>query len=72
LLVQAIRAGRLAERDYLWMAWIYAASYGWLMELVQLLVPWRSADWLDAVMNMLGAALGVWLGRRLPRRRTAS
>ena len=67
LLVQAIRTGRLREREYLWLAWIYATSYGLLMELVQGMLPWRSADLADAAANGVGAALGVWLGRRIPR-----
>ena len=60
LLVQAIRAGRLREREYLWLAWIYATSYGLLMELIQGMLPWRSADMGDAAANALGAALGTW------------
>lgn len=67
LLAQAIRSHRLKERDYLWLAWIFAASYGMLIELLQALVPWRSADWADALVNAAGAALGVWLGHSLPR-----
>ena len=68
LLVQAIRAGRLQERSYLTLAWIEATSYGLLIELLQVLLPWRSADFLDAAANALGAAAGVWLGQHLPRR----
>jgi VanZ family protein len=64
LLVQAIRAWRLQAREYLWLAWMYATSYGVLMEVLQALVPWRSADWWDVACNALGAALGVWLARR--------
>ena len=72
LLVQAIRASRLPERDYLLWAWIYATSYGGLIELLQALLPWRSAEWGDAVANAIGAALGVWLGERIPRRAQSS
>ena len=68
LLVQAIRATQLSGREYLWMAWIYATSYGWLIEVIQALLPWRSADLADAVSNELGAALRVWLGQRIPTR----
>lgn len=68
LLVQAVRLGRLREREYLLFAWLYATSYGALVELIQGLVPWRSADWLDALANAAGAALGVWLGNRYPTR----
>ena len=67
LLTQAIRAGRLLEPEYLLLAWMYATSYGVLMELLQALVPWRSGDWVDAVMNAIGAAAGIWLARRWPK-----
>ena len=69
LLVQAIRAGHLEDGSYLWLAWIEATSYGLLIELVQAMLPWRSADLLDAAANALGAAAGVWLGRRTARDR---
>ncbi len=67
LLVQAIRASRMPERDYLLWAWIYATSYGILIEIIQAMVPWRSAEWADAVSNAIGAACGVWIGQRIPR-----
>ena len=67
LLVQAIRASQEQARAYLLWAWIYATSYGLLMELIQMMVPWRSADLADALANALGAALGVWLGQRTGR-----
>lgn len=67
LLTQAIRAGRLIEPEYQTLAWVYATSYGLLMELLQALVPWRSADWADAIFNALGAAAGVWIARRWPK-----
>ena len=72
LLVQAIRANRLVEREYLWLAWIYATSYGLVIELIQGLIPWRSADVMDAAANALGAAIGVWVGKRLPKSRAPS
>jgi VanZ family protein len=43
-------------------AWLSATSYGVLMELMQAMVPWRSAEPMDAVANGLGAALGAWWG----------
>ena len=64
LLVQAMRASGTCERPHLLWAWIYATSYGLLMEMVQILIPWRSAELADAVANALGAALGVWIARR--------
>jgi len=67
LLVRAIRVSRVPERDYLLWAWIYATSYGMLIELLQAMVPWRSADWMDALANAIGAAGGVWIGQRIPR-----
>ena len=63
----ALRAGGLTAHDYLVLAWIYATSYGLLIELLQGLLPWRSADLWDAAADAAGAAIGVWLGRRLPR-----
>ena len=68
LLMQAIRTGRLKEREYLLLAWVYATSYGLLIELIQGMLPWRSADLWDAAANAVGAALGVWAGQYIPRR----
>ncbi|MBI3320733.1 MAG: VanZ family protein [Candidatus Omnitrophica bacterium] len=68
LLVQALRHEALRAPDVLTLAWISATSYGVLIELLQGLLPWRSADLADAVVNALGAALGVWVGQRIPRR----
>jgi VanZ family protein len=67
LLVGALRATGLTAREYGRLAWMYAASYGLLIELIQGFVPWRSMDLWDAAANALGAAAGVWLGRRLPK-----
>jgi len=68
LLMQAVRASRMPEPDYRWWVWIYATSYGLLIELVQAMIPWRSAELVDAAANALGAAVGVWAGERIPRR----
>ena len=68
LLVGALRAAQLTEREYGRLAWMYATSYGLLIEVIQGFIPWRSMDLWDAAANALGAALGVWLGRRIPRR----
>jgi len=67
LLVGSLRAAGLTAREYGRLAWMYATSYGLLIELIQGFIPWRSADWRDAAANALGAALGVWLGRRWPK-----
>ena len=72
LLVQAIRFTRLRERDYLLLAWICATAYGLLIEIIQGLLPWRSADLADAAANAVGAALGVWMGTRVPPSKTQS
>ena len=75
LLMQAVRAGlpagqadRLPQREYVWLAWMWATSYGLLIELLQGILPWRSGDLLDVLANALGAWWGVWLGERLPPR----
>ena len=57
----------MTESVYLLWAWIYAFSYGLLMEVLQFFLPWRGASAMDVVMNGLGAALGIWLARRWPR-----
>ena len=66
LLVQAIRRHHLPQREYPLLAWMFVTAYGLLMEMIQLMVPWRSAEWGDVLINAAGAALGVWLGQRLP------
>ncbi len=70
LLTRAIRATASPPHasSYVLWAWLYATSYGLLMEVIQRLVPWRSADLMDAVMNTLGAALGARIGRKGRRR----
>ncbi len=65
LLVQAIRAPGLQGGHDLMLVWLYATSYGVLMELIQMMIPWRSAELADAVANAIGAACGVWLGQRI-------
>ena len=62
LLVQAQRAHRLPKAKDLWWAWMVATGYGALMELLQVMIPWRSAEVGDALANAVGAAVGVWLG----------
>ena len=65
---QAICLPEAERRQYLWWAWIYATSYGLLIELIQAMLPWRSAELADAVVNAIGAALGVLIGQKSLRR----
>jgi VanZ family protein len=51
-------------RSVRWWAWGVATGYGAGLELVQGLLPWRSADVMDAGMNGLGALLGVIVSKR--------
>jgi len=67
LLIQAVRAGPVPKPEYQLWVWIYATSYGLLMELIQAMVPWRSAELADVLADAAGAALGVWAGQRIPR-----
>jgi VanZ family protein len=45
--------------------WAAATAYGALIEAVQAVLPWRSAEAADVLMNAVGAAVGVWVGSRL-------
>ena len=56
-------AGRRIQLERHWWAWMFATSYGLLIECLQALLPWRSAELADALANACGAALGVWLAR---------
>jgi len=61
LLMRTVRAHRaLGSRDRLWV-WLAASGYGAALELIQFSIPWRSGSGIDAIMNTVGAALGVWL-----------
>ncbi len=64
LLMHSIRTVILVEIEYVWLSWLFATSYGMLIEVLQLMVPWRSADWWDIAVNALGAALGIWAGKK--------
>ena len=63
LLLHAIRATSGPGSDARLTAWLCAASYGVLIEVLQGFLPWRSAELLDAGANAVGAAIGVWLTR---------
>lgn len=67
LLVRTLFLARGILPGSLILAWLFASSYGYLMELIQLMLPWRTADVADAGANALGAALGVWIGHKMFR-----
>jgi VanZ family protein len=58
------QAGRPIELEYLALAWVFATSYGLLIEVIQGLLPWRQMDLADAAVNAVGAALGAFPKRR--------
>lgn len=57
---------------------VVAVAAGGVVEVVQMLLPWRSADWADLAANAMGAVVGstialIWLGAVLrPLRRAAA
>lgn len=69
-------AGMLFPRERRWAA-LGLLIYGIKIEMLQLLVPWRSAEWMDIVADALGIGLGwclllsplqhalEWVDRRL-------
>ncbi|MBI4340761.1 MAG: VanZ family protein [Candidatus Omnitrophica bacterium] len=59
LLVKALRTS--TPRRIFLTAWGWATAYGAAIELLQAAIPWRSADLMDAALNAIGAALGVWI-----------
>ena len=58
------RGSRRQPRTDPWRAWLYATSYGLLIEVVQAWLPWRSAELADALANALGAGFGAWIGHQ--------
>lgn len=63
LLGQALRYARPAAREFRTLAWIYATTYGMMLELIQRVLPWRSADGMDILVNALGAIIGVFIAQ---------
>ena len=68
-----IRGTDLERGDQLKVSFIVPAVYGVLLEALQPLVPYRDASGIDAIANVLGAALGAalavyFLGPRLYRK----
>ncbi|MBI3011965.1 MAG: VanZ family protein [Candidatus Omnitrophica bacterium] len=64
LMLQALRTNQMPRRMSLWWAWGSVTGYGLVMEGVQAMLPWRSAELADVVANGCGALLGVWLGQK--------
>ncbi|MGM0577077.1 MAG: VanZ family protein [Myxococcota bacterium] len=50
---------RRAKARAVRVAWFLAMGYGVLIECLQLLVPGRSAEWLDLAADALGALVGA-------------
>ena len=65
-LVQLSRASRWAEETTLIVAFGLPIIWGNILEGVQMLLPYRSGDWLDVGANMAGSLLGGWLGLWFP------
>ncbi len=57
----------LGLRTELLAVLLLLAGFGGLIELLQGLTDWRSADILDWLADLLGAGLGWWLGVGLLR-----
>jgi VanZ family protein len=56
-----IRGTDLERGDQLKVSFLVPAVYGVLLEALQPLVPYRDASGLDALANILGAAIGAAL-----------
>ncbi len=67
LLAQAMRTTSGTPRSIALRAWALASGYGALIEGLQALIPWRSAEVADALANACGAALGIWLNQCIRR-----
>ena len=64
--VQAARASGFPRAKTLAVAFLFPTSFGVLLECVQSFLPYRSAEYWDAVANTVGAGLGMWLGLMIP------
>lgn len=56
---QAARASRWPLRQIASLAVIGPVAYGVLLEAVQSVLPYRSAEWLDVLSNTIGAMVGT-------------
>jgi len=68
-MVQGLRTSGPPTALALSLVFTVAAGYGAMLEGLQGWLPYRSAEWLDAVANGVGAALGLWVGVRWPTAR---
>ena len=64
---RATCASGSSRRTILAVSVLCSAAYGALLEGVQFWLPYRSAEWADALANTIGAALGAWLWSRRER-----
>ncbi len=56
------------DRSISVLAFVLTAGYGVLDELHQAWVPGRYATWTDVSLNVIGAAIGLWVYRRAVER----
>lgn len=64
--IQAARSSQWSRRTGVTAALIVPVLYGAFLEGIQSLLPYRSAEFLDVVVNTVGALLGCWAGLRWP------
>jgi VanZ family protein len=57
-----LRGADLAKGDQLKISFILPAIYGVFLEVIQPFIPYRDASGLDAIANILGAAIGAIVG----------
>lgn len=60
---RAARASAFSRSSELLLALGFSITYGALLEGVQGLLGYRSAEWGDIMANAIGALLGTWLTR---------
>lgn len=51
-------AGQYARESY-WHLGVGLAAYGMLIEVMQRMVPYRTADWMDFAADLAGVAVGM-------------
>lgn len=47
------------NKNVYYLAWGYAFFLGFVLEIIQHYLPFRSYDWIDLISNGLGAFLGL-------------